>query len=77
MGSHSHMTRTRGRYAYLSSTGSVLSGTASDQLGIVVLDKVVVQTHVLLLCEDSIVGLDVVFLEEGFVTVDSNQCSVA
>lgn len=58
---------------YLSSTGSVLSGTTSDQLSIVVLEKVLIETHVLFLREDGIVCLHIILLQESFVTIEIRQ----
>lgn len=53
----------KGRKEYLSASSGVLRGTAGDELGVVVLEKVFVEGHVFLLGENSVIGLDVVLLE--------------
>jgi hypothetical protein len=53
---------------YLGATGSVLSGTTSNQLGVMVLEQFLVDAHVLVLGEDSIVVLQAILLQEGGVT---------
>lgn len=50
---------------YLSASGCVLGSSTRDELRIAIVDQVVVETHVFLLSEDSIVGLHAVFLEHG------------
>lgn len=57
---------------YLSTTSGVLSSTTGDQLGIA-RKQVLVDTHVLVLGEDSIIGLETVFLQES----DIATCSVS
>lgn len=52
----------------LGATGGVLGGAAGEELGVVVVEEVLVEREVLLFGEDGVVGLEVVFLEEGFVT---------
>lgn len=51
----------------LGSAGGVLSGAAGDELGVVVVEEVLVDGEVLLLGEDGVVGLEAVFFEEGLV----------
>lgn len=55
-------------FPYLSTTGGVLSSTTGDQLSIPG-KEVLVDTHVLLLGEDSIVLLQAVLLEKGSITL--------
>lgn len=52
----------------LGTSGSVLCGTTSVQVDLEVLEQVLVETHVLLLGEDGIVGLEAVLLEQLLVT---------
>lgn len=53
----------------LGTTGGVLRSTTGNEDGLVVLDQVLVETHVLLgIGEDGIVGLQAVLLEELLVT---------
>lgn len=58
---------------YLCPTSSVLSGTSSNQFRIMVLEKLFIETHVLLLREDSIVVLQAVLLQESSITICLNQ----
>lgn len=60
--------------AYLSASCCVLSSTTRDQLRIAVLDKLLVEGHVLLLGENGVVGLEAVLLEESLISV-CIQCS--
>lgn len=60
--------KTNKNAAYLSTSRSVLGSTAGDQLGVAVLEQVLVQSHVLFLGEDGIVGLDVVLLQHGIIS---------
>jgi hypothetical protein len=54
----------------LGTTGGVLRSTTGDEDGLVVLDQVLVQAHVLLgVGENSVVGLEAVLLEELLITV--------
>jgi len=55
------------RQDILGTTGSVLGSTAGDQLGIVVVEEVLVDVQVLGLSQDGIVGLEVVLLEQVLV----------
>lgn len=48
---------------YLSTSCGVLSGAASNELRIMVLDQILVETHVLLLGQNGVVGLQAVLLE--------------
>jgi hypothetical protein len=54
-------------FSYLGTTGSVLSSPTGDQLSIPS-KEILVDTHVLLLGEDSIVILQAVLLEKGGIT---------
>lgn len=55
--------------AYLRTTSRVLCSTTGDQLGIVIVEQLLVQTHVLLLSEDGIVVLEAVLLQKRGVTL--------
>lgn len=59
----------------LGTTGRVLGGTASNQLGIVVVEEVLVQGEVLVLGENGIVGLEAVLVEKGLVTNSLDICT--
>lgn len=50
-------------YTYLSTTSGVLGGSTGNQFGIVVVEEFFVEAHVLLLCENGIIGLEPIFLE--------------
>jgi hypothetical protein len=50
-------------WTYGSSSGSVLGSTTSNVIDLGVGDDIVVNGHMLLLSKDSIVGLQVIFLE--------------
>lgn len=52
---------------YLGTTGSVLGGTTGDQLSVPG-EEVLIDAHVLLLSEDSIVGLQAILLKESGIT---------
>lgn len=54
---------------YLGSTGSVLSGTTSNQLRLAVLEELVIESHMLLLGKDSVIILQAVLLQESTITV--------
>lgn len=54
---------------YLCSTGGILSSTTSNQLSIK-LQQLVVEAHVLLLREDSVVVLKSILLQESGITRD-------
>jgi hypothetical protein len=56
---------------HLSTTGSVLGSTTSDQFRIAVLDEVFVEAHVLLFGEDGIVGFYAVFLEHRLISTSA------
>jgi len=61
----------------LSTTSSVLGGTTSDQLGIVLVEKLLVDGSVLsiLRSQDGVVGLEVVLLQEGTILIEGlNIC---
>jgi hypothetical protein len=51
----------------LGTTGRVLGGAAGNQLGIVVVEEVLVEVLVLLLGQDGIVGLETVLLKQRLV----------
>lgn len=50
-------------FVYLSTTSGVLGCSTRDQFDIVVVEKFVVEAHVLLLGENRIIGLETIFLE--------------
>lgn len=52
----------------LGTTGGVLGGTTSNQLGVVVVEQVLVERGVLLLGQDGIVVLEAVLVEQSLVT---------
>lgn len=54
---------------YLSASCSVLSSTASNELGLAVVDQVLVDAHVLLLGQNSVVGLQTILLEHSLIAV--------
>lgn len=56
-----------GRQHVLRSAGGVLGGAAGDELGVEVVQQVLVDALVLLLGEDGVIGLEAVLLEEGFI----------
>lgn len=58
----------------LGAAGAVLSGAAGDQLGLVVVEEVLVERDVLLLGQDGVVGLELVLVEELLVTDGLNVC---
>lgn len=58
----------------LGTSGAVLGSTAGDELGIVVVEEVLVEGDVLILGEDSIVLLQVILVKEGLVTVRLDVC---
>ena len=53
---------------HLSASGSILCGSASDELGVAVLEQVLVYAHVLFLGEYCVVGLEAIFFEHGFIS---------
>lgn len=58
----------------LGATGGVLGSTAGDELGVEVVEEVLVEAEVLLLGEDGVVGLEVVLLQQGLVTDSLDVC---
>ncbi len=58
----------------LGATGAVLGGAAGNQLGLVVVEQVLVEGDVLLLGEDGVVGLELVLVEELLVTDSLDVC---
>jgi hypothetical protein len=63
-----------GREDVLGTSGAVLGSTAGDELGIVVVEEVLVERDVLLLGEDGIVGLEAVLVEQGLITDSLDIC---
>lgn len=63
-----------GREDVLGTSGAVLGSAASDELGIIVVQEVLVERDVLLLGEDGIVGLEAVLVEQGLVTDGLDVC---
>jgi hypothetical protein len=61
----------------LGATGRVLGSTAGDELGVEVVEEVLVEAEVLLLGEDGVVGLEVVLLQESLVTDSLDVCGIA
>lgn len=66
--------------SYLSPSSRILRRPTGDEFGVVVLQQVLVQAHVLLLGQDGVVGFHAIFLEElgvsgsfGSVTVRNLQ----
>lgn len=51
----------------MGAAGGVLGGAAGDELGVVVVEEVIVDSEMRLLGEDGVVGLEVVLLQEGLV----------
>lgn len=51
----------------LSTTSGVLGGATGDELGVVVVEEVLVERDVLLLSEDGVVGSEAVLVEKGLV----------
>lgn len=58
-----------GRKDVLGASSTVLSSTASNELGIVVVEEILVERDVLLLSEDSIVRLEAVLVQKSLVTL--------
>lgn len=58
----------------LGATGRVLGSTAGDELGVEVVEEVLVEAEVLLFSEDGVVGLEVVLLQQGLVTDSLDVC---
>lgn len=65
-----------GRQDVLRSTGRVLGSAASNQLGVVVVEQVLIQRNVLLLGEDGIVGLEVILVKQSLITLSLDICCV-
>lgn len=59
----------------LRATGGVLGGTTSDELGVVVVEELLVDGDVLLVGEDGVVLLEAVLVEQGLVTDGLDVCS--
>lgn len=62
------------RQDVLGATGGVLCGAAGDELGLVVVQQVLVEALVLVLGQDGIVGLEVVLGEELIVALGLDVC---
>jgi hypothetical protein len=60
---------TVGRKDVLGTSSTVLSSTASNELGIVVVEEILVEREVLLLSEDGIVGLEAVLVQKSLITL--------
>lgn len=52
----------------MSAASGVLSSTASDEFGIVVSEKVLIEVHMFLFGQDGIVGLKTVFGKQSFIS---------
>lgn len=63
-----------GRKDVLGAAGAVLGGAAGNQLGLVVVEEVLVERDVLLLGQDGVVGLELVLVEELLVTDSLDVC---
>ena len=61
----------------LGTAGGVLGGATSNELGVVVVEKVFVEGNVLLLGEDGVVGLEAVLVEKGLVAEGLDVCSLS
>ena len=59
----------------LGATGRVLRSAASDELGVVVVEQVLVQGDVLLLGEDGVVFLEAILVQQGLVADGLDICS--
>lgn len=60
----------------LGTTGTVLGGTTSNQLSFVVVEEILVEGKVLLLSENSIVGLEAVLVEKLLVADSLDVCEI-
>jgi hypothetical protein len=60
---------TVGRKDVLGASSTVLSSTAGNELGIVVVEEILVERDVLLLSKDSIVGLEAVLVQKSLITL--------
>lgn len=49
---------------YLSASRGVLGRPTGDEFGVIVLEQVVVETHVFFLGQDSVIGFEAVFLKQ-------------
>ena len=61
---------------YLSASSGVLRGTAGNELCVMVLEKIFIEGHMFLFCEDGIVGLDAIFLKESFISGRQVSCKI-
>lgn len=64
-----------GRQEVLGATGAVLSGTASNQRGVVVVEQILEDGNVLLFGEDGVVGLEVVLVQQSLVADSLDICN--
>lgn len=62
--------------AYLGTTSGVLSSTTGNQLGVMVLQQFLVETHMLVLGQDGIVVLQAILLQESSITIKSKVSSM-
>lgn len=60
----------------LGTTGRVLSGTTSDELGLVVVQKVFVQRQVLLFSENGVISLEAILVKQSLVTDGLDVCEM-
>lgn len=63
-----------GRENVLGASGRVLGSTTGNELGVVVVQEVLIEGDMLLLGEDSIVGLEAILVEQGLVTKGLDVC---
>lgn len=59
----------------LGTTGRVLGGTTSNQLGIEVVEQILVQREVLLLGQDGVICLESILVEKGLVANSLDICN--
>lgn len=59
----------------LGAAGRVLSGAAGDELGVVVVEEILVQGNVLVLGEDGVIGLEAVLVQQGLVADGLDVCN--
>jgi len=53
----------------LCTAGGVLRSAAGDELCVAVLEEIFIEIHVLVLCENGVIGLETILLEHGIVAV--------
>jgi hypothetical protein len=64
-----------GRQDVLGAAGRVLGGAAGDELGIEVVQEILVEGLVLLLGQDGVVGLEAVLVKQGLVAEGLDVCA--